>query len=85
MGWDFTLAAGETATISFVLREIEPLSGFYLSQTDLDSDFGNGYTFYLSSALRISGGVPTPEPSILYLLGIGMLGLTMSRRRMKQA
>ena len=79
MGWDFTLAAGETATISLMLSENMPGSGFYLSQTDPDSN----YTFYLSSALDVTP-VPLPAASILYVLGLGMLGMLANRRKMNK-
>jgi hypothetical protein len=81
MGWDFTLAADETALIELVLTDILPTGGFFLTHTDPDSQ----YSVYLSSSLTIRGGVPTPEPSILLLLGIGLTGLLLSRRRMHQA
>jgi hypothetical protein len=81
LGWDFDLAAGETAIIDLLLSEIEPRSGFFLTHTDPDSQ----YSFFLSSTLRIDGGVPTPEPSILLLMGIGLTGLLVGRRKLHQA
>ena len=79
MGWDFTLGAGETTLITMLLSEVDTGGGFYLTHTDDHS----GFEFYLSSTLSITGGVPTPEPSIFLLLGIGLTGMMVSRRRKK--
>jgi hypothetical protein len=77
MGWDFTLAAGETATITLSLSELMPTGGFFLSHYDSMSD----YTIYYSSALEITGdGAPVPEPSTVILMAIGLAGLSASRR-----
>ena len=74
MGWDFTLALDEIATISLSLTELMPSGGFYLTHSDPDSN----ENIYLSSSLTIA---PIPEPSILYLFGAGLAGMFMSRRR----
>ncbi len=74
MGWDFNLALDEVATISLLLSETDNGGGFYLTHSDPDSNS----SFYLSSTLEISR---VPEPSILLLLGIGMLGMVASNRR----
>lgn len=79
MGWDFTLAAGEIATISLSLTDILP-TGFFLSHIDPDSNDG----LYLSSALNISG-TPVPEPPMIYLLGLGLAGMVVIRRKVKGA
>ena len=87
MGWDFGLGEGEYATISLVVSDDisdMPTSGFYLSQTDPDSE----YSIYFSTALEITGNSPAPgpgpsipEPSTLFLMGLGLAGLFGVQRR----
>lgn len=83
LGWNFSLTAGQTAVVSFLLSDIAPNTGFWLSHSDPDSEF----TFFFSSTLEISGGetepppVPVPEPGTLVLIGAGLLGTAISRRR----
>ncbi len=81
-GWDFSLAAGETATIRYSLTDTAP-GGFYIDQLNgWDGDHK-----YLSSSMRIGGGggpdpAPIPEPSTFILLGLGMAGLVAARKRL---
>ena len=71
MGWDFSLLAGETATLSFLLSQT-PVGGFYLTHTDPDSNA----SIYFSSSLGITGGpVGVPEPTTILLVGTGLIGL----------
>lgn len=83
LGWDFSLAAGETAVVNFLLSDIAPDTGFWISQIDPVSEVA----FFLSSTLEISGGetepppVSVPEPGTLLLIASGLLGAAIGRRR----
>ena len=78
IGWDFVLAVDHTATISLVLAGSAPASGFYLSQTDPDSN----ETIYYSSNLTIA---PVPLPGTMVLLGTGLAALFgLGRKKFKK-
>jgi hypothetical protein len=78
MGWDFTVAPGDTAQITLRLSATAP-SGFYLQQTDPDSQYSIYYSGTLGEAV-----VPVPEPGTLLLVVTGLAGLAGLRRRMKR-
>lgn len=78
MGWDFTLADGETATIMLMLGITDP-GGFFLKQTDEDSSDA----IYFSSTLEITSALsPVPVPAAIWLFASGLLGLVGAKRRM---
>jgi len=80
LGWDYTLAAGQTSAITFLISETAPASGFYLTQTDPDSVD----PIYFSSTLVIrtpGGAIPEPGTFALYGTGLGLFGLWAASRR----
>ena len=83
LGWDFSLTAGQSAIVTFLLSETQPGSGFWLSHSDPASEV----EFFFSSTLTITGDEPepepqpVPEPGTLFLLGGALLGLSLVRRR----
>lgn len=78
LGWNFVLDAGEQAVIDLTLADAAPQnSAFHLAHTDP----ATASSLFYSSSLEISRA-PTevPEPGILGLLAIGLLGLAWPRR-----
>ncbi len=81
LGFDFTLAAGQTATIDLSLSSTVPSSGFYLGQTNV---FDNGAdAVYYSGLLSITSpsapGVPDNGATWIFML-LGLAGLAMMIR-----
>jgi len=88
MGFDFTLAATETAIVSFFLDTINNAPGFFLQQSDPDSIINefqgpNELFFWAGIEIRGEGVVGVPEPGTLGLLGLGLIMLAGRRRRLQ--
>jgi hypothetical protein len=82
MGWDFLLDGNQTATINLLLSDERPDSGFFLKQSNMvggdPNNLRSNYDLYLSSKINV-----VPEPSILLLMGVGLVGMVASRRKEK--
>jgi len=79
LGWNFTLGADQKANLLFALSDTLPDSGFYLEQYDRESD---AHLYFTGILQIVEGGTPTvPEPSTLLLLGAGLAGAWLLKRR----
>ena len=78
LGWDFDVGADEVGIVTFIVTDIMPEHGFFLQQTDPDSQA----SVYFTSNLTIRG-TQIPEPATLMLFGTGLmlLGARVRSRR----
>jgi hypothetical protein len=81
---DINVSAGQEALVTFLVSSSAPASGFYLQQTNsIDSE-----TIYLSESVTTettASATSTPEPASLLLVGSGLTGLGVARRRSRKA
>jgi len=81
LGWDFSLADGQIATIMLMLGITDP-GIFYLKHTDTEvgPNFDLTESVYYSSTLEISLS-PIPVPATVWLFGSALIGLVGFGRR----
>jgi hypothetical protein len=78
LGWDFSLADGEIALLSFSISQFIPTVDFYLAHTDPDSN----ETIYFFSSFEIQDDTaPVPEPGTFLLFATGLLGFPILKRK----
>ena len=75
LGWSFVLEAGESATIDLFVSDVMP-DGDFLLLSQIDDETGESIHYW--GDLNIT---TVPEPGTLALLGLGLLGFSIRRRR----
>lgn len=96
IGWNFTLATGETGVVTFTVSDAA-LPGFYLLQSDpgfvgtgLDDPSADPGSIYFTSNLEVEGGGGgggepggmIPEPSTIILVVSGLASIIIGKRRL---
>jgi hypothetical protein len=79
LGFDFILAAGEQAVLTFFTSTVNEAPGFFLRHLDPDSLS----ELYFWATIRIGDGEPVQEPGSLALLGLGLLAFSLRRASMR--
>jgi len=76
LAWKFNAAAGDKAWIKFTVSPNAPASGFYLQQTDPNSNTD----IYFTTDLRLEPASTAPEPEAVILLMIMGAAIAFTRR-----
>ena len=84
LAWDFSLNAGDKATVTFTLTQSQPTSGFYLAHRDPDSIESIYFYSNLNIQRATPGIVPLPPAFALAIPGLGLAFAARLRRRRKK-
>lgn len=76
MGYAFSVNPGEQATLLLKFGDIEPGSGFWMHQVG-----DGGEQMYMQGILRNGETPDAPEPATMALIGAGLLGIWLKRRK----
>ncbi|MSM38631.1 MAG: PEP-CTERM sorting domain-containing protein [Geobacter sp.] len=81
LGWQFTLAEGEMASLYFTASDMAPTADLlYLAQLEAWG-LNDPVYFYTDLVIEPAGPAPIPEPSTFVLLGSALAGLGLYARR----
>lgn len=83
LGLNLDVAAGTVKHVTFTVANTAPGSGFYLQQT---SGTDNSQNIFLSAIVTVEETeTVTPEPATMFMLGGGLLGAFLLRKRTVKA